>query len=108
MCLKNPNKRLEILDCFNHPWFKNEKLEEEEANKITNKIKFKKLKSIKNDDEDNSYTIKKQKMKRVTEGAIANQRWNSLSDRNLDNKKTFGNVKDQKNNSVYKGKINLK
>jgi hypothetical protein len=49
MCNIKPNERLEILDILNHPWFKNEILNDEDIKKIRNKEKIKKMKSIKND-----------------------------------------------------------
>lgn len=39
-------ERLGILDCLNHPWFKNEKLDEKLISKIINKQKIKKQKNI--------------------------------------------------------------
>lgn len=40
MCSKNPEERLEILDCLNHPWFKGGELSHEEMKRIRNKEKF--------------------------------------------------------------------
>ena len=39
-------ERMGILDCLNHPWFKNEKLDEKLISKIINKQKIKKQKNI--------------------------------------------------------------
>lgn len=39
-------ERIGILDCLNHPWFKNEKLDEKLIPKIINKQKIKKQKNV--------------------------------------------------------------
>jgi len=125
MCHKNPSKRLEILDILNHPWFKNEKLNEEEIKEIKNKQKLKKVKTLKNDkndkDETNdfaenldinsncNYNAKKLKTQKSTrrEKELFDQRSISQSYKYADNRKSFGTVKIQRINSVNKEKKDM-
>jgi hypothetical protein len=109
MCHIEPKKRLEILDILNQPWFKNEKLNEEDLKSIINKeepknkeLKQNSNKKINNNKNPkiNNKNINNLIIKEKENSFITLQRSNSLKFKNLENKKKFGTVKLHRDSSV--------
>lgn len=105
----NPNERLGISDCLNHPWFKNEKLNEIQISVITNRHNSKKLS---NADEKNNPFSSNIRIKRIQKTTVHNTRSTSMgvgiNDMFLNNDSNIPSTQDGKRkNSNIKGIFNF-
>ena len=93
----NSNERLGISDCLNEPWFKNEKLNEIQISKITNRQNIKKLSYA---DEKNNPFSSNIRIKRIQKTTVNNARstsmGNGINDMFLNNDSNIPSTHDNK------------